>query len=143
TRTLADNPHDLPFALIYLLDDDAKTARLIGTTGLSGGSPAAPPSVDLSGATGDEGGWPLRAVLLSGRAEVVTDLERRVGTRPRRAAAPPWPEPSTVARRRPEGKARPPPGGGFIGRGVPSPVCFYGEVKGVPRPAGGPPPHRR
>ena len=34
TRTLAENRHDLPFVLIYLLDPDGKTARLAGATGL-------------------------------------------------------------------------------------------------------------
>jgi PAS domain S-box-containing protein len=33
-RTLAENPHDLPFVLVYLLDADARTARLAGTAGL-------------------------------------------------------------------------------------------------------------
>ncbi len=51
TRTLAENPHDLPFVLVYLLDDKG-SARLAGATGLPEGSPAAPPMIDLSRAGG-------------------------------------------------------------------------------------------
>lgn len=92
-RTLADNPRDVPFALVYLLDDDAKTARLAGATGLPEGSPAAPPAIDLGGVIAADGQWPFRAVLRSGRAEVVADLERRFGPLP----GGPWPEPAQRA----------------------------------------------
>lgn len=46
-RTLGENRHDLPFVLIYLLDADAKTARLAGVSGLPETSAASPRSVDL------------------------------------------------------------------------------------------------
>src|SRR5688500_17886846 len=32
-KSLETNPHDVPFALLYLLDDKASSARLIATTG--------------------------------------------------------------------------------------------------------------
>src|SRR5262249_24340999 len=47
TETLAQNPHDLPFALIYLLDGEGKVARLAGVTGLEVGSSACPSSIHL------------------------------------------------------------------------------------------------
>jgi PAS domain S-box-containing protein len=91
-RTLAANPYDLPFTLLYLIDADARTARLAGATGLPPGSPAAPPCVDLTAPPGPEAGWPLRAVMESGQTAVVADLGRWIG--------PPvgvWPEPPHTA----------------------------------------------
>jgi PAS domain S-box-containing protein len=113
-RTLAANPHDLPFALVYLLDEDAGSARLAGATGLPEGSPAAPRRVDLAGPGGPEAGWPLRAVLESGRAEVVAGLAKRFGPLPGRA----WPEPPQQAVVLPvakPGQTRP---AGFVVAGV-------------------------
>jgi PAS domain S-box-containing protein len=112
-RTLAENPRDLPFVLVYLLDDDG-AARLAGATGLPDGSPAAPPLIDLSGAGGGRAGWPLPAVRESGLARLVTGLEGRFG--PLRCG--PWPEPTSqavvVPMARP-GQARP---AGFVVAGV-------------------------
>ena len=88
-RTLTENSHDLPFILIYLLEEDAKSAMLAGATGLPDGSPAAPPKVDLVMSLKHDGCWPLRAVLESGRAQIVTGLGERFG--PLRCG--PWPEP--------------------------------------------------
>ena len=88
-RTLAENRHDLPFVLIYLLDPDAGTASLAGATGLPEASSASPRCVDLAAADGQHSGWPLRAVLESGRAEVVTELGKRFGSLPGSL----WPEP--------------------------------------------------
>jgi signal transduction histidine kinase len=41
-RALASNPFDLPFALIYIADDDANAFVLAGTSGIEAGHPAAP-----------------------------------------------------------------------------------------------------
>jgi signal transduction histidine kinase len=80
---LAANPHDLPFALVYLIDPgDDHSARLAGATGLPPGSPAAPSGVSLSAPADPDGGWPLRAVLESGRPEVVTGIGRWLGPQP-------------------------------------------------------------
>ncbi|MCW5798286.1 MAG: response regulator [Nitrospira sp.] len=45
--TIAQNPLDMPFALVYLLHNDGRTARLAGTTGLFAGSAPAPSMVEL------------------------------------------------------------------------------------------------
>lgn len=90
--TLAKNPYDLPFVLIYLLDANAATARLAGAAGLTPGSLAAPRQIDLA-APGARPGWPLREVLESGRAKLVTELGRRFGRLPGGA----WPEPPQQA----------------------------------------------
>ncbi|HEX2466411.1 MAG TPA: ATP-binding protein, partial [Thermoanaerobaculia bacterium] len=84
------NPVDLPFTLIYLYDPDAGLARLAGSAGPAEGSPAAPSVIDLSAPLDAAGAaWPLRAVLETGAAELVTDVERRFGRVPGGA----WPEP--------------------------------------------------
>jgi PAS domain S-box-containing protein len=121
-RTLADNPLDLPFVLIYLLDDEARLCRLAGTTGLPDGSPAAPPVVELGGA----GGWPLRAVLESGHAELVTELEGRFG--PLRCG--PWPEPQQQAVVVPMAKPGQPRPAGFVVAGVSPRLVFTDQYKG-------------
>ena len=119
-RTLAGNPHDLPFVLVYLLDADARTARLAGATGLPDGSPAAPPEVDLAG---PGGGWPFPAVLATGHAEAVTDLERRFGP----LASGPYPEPPDRAVVVPVAKPGQPRPTGFVVAGV-SPRLVYDDA---------------
>src|SRR5262249_2352673 len=81
-RILAENPHDLPFLLLYLIQAEARTARLAGVTGLPPGSPAAPSGVDRTGAGGPGAGWPLRAVRETGQAEVVTPIGHWLGPPP-------------------------------------------------------------
>jgi PAS domain S-box-containing protein len=120
-RTLAGNPNDLPFVLIYLLDDS--TARLAGATGLPGGIPAAPVSVDLADADATNAGWPLRAVRQSGRGEVVTGLEERFG--PLRCG--PWPEPTRQAVVVPMVRSGQPALAGFVVAGV-SPRLVLNDV---------------
>ncbi len=87
-HTLAENPHDLPFVLIYLLDADARSAQLAATAGLPDASPAAPERIDLVDSDGHPPAWPLRTVLDSGQAEIVTELEKRFGPLPGGA----WPD---------------------------------------------------
>jgi signal transduction histidine kinase/CheY-like chemotaxis protein len=81
-RILGGDPHDLPFVLLYLLDADARTARLAGATGLSPGSAAAPSGLNFSTTGVPNTGWPLRAVLETGRAEVVTNIGPWLGSLP-------------------------------------------------------------
>ena len=89
--TLARNPQDLPFALLYLLDGNGR-ARLAGCAGLPAGHAAAPAEVDWHGDTGERG-WPLARALGDGGAELVTDLSARFGDCP----GGPWPEPTEAA----------------------------------------------
>ncbi len=84
-KTLAENPYDIPFALVYLLDDDAKQARLVCATQLEAGEAGAPEELALS----DSHSWPLGRVLETGTSEVVSDLAQRFGHLP----GGPWPEP--------------------------------------------------
>ena len=88
-HTLAANPADIPFALVYLLEPDAGHARLVATTGLQAGSAAAPKRLDLNApeSPGSET-WPLRRVFETGAPELVSDLPARFPPLP----GGPWPE---------------------------------------------------
>ncbi len=87
--TLAANPSDVPFALLYLLSDDQKQARLAGATGLPPEHPAHPSVIPLA----DESRpiWPLASVI--GTGQMLVDLEPRHGEMPTR----PWPVPPQQA----------------------------------------------
>lgn len=57
TTVFADYPKDVPFALVYLIDPDGRTARLTSVTGIERGSVACPELVDVSDDTHDERHW--------------------------------------------------------------------------------------
>jgi signal transduction histidine kinase len=88
-KTLAENPYDIPFALVYLLDDDAKQARLVCSSKLEAGQPGAPEQIALS----DSDSWPLGRVFETEAVEVVSDLATRFGV----ITGGPWPEPCESA----------------------------------------------
>jgi PAS domain S-box-containing protein len=67
---MASNPHDIPFALIYLLTADRSRLKLAGHTGLPPGHPAAPESVEF----GDSLVWPLATALSSNTPSLVHGL---------------------------------------------------------------------
>jgi PAS domain S-box-containing protein len=87
-RTLAENPADIPFALIYLLESESQHARLVAMTGIEAGSASAPNWIDLQASTDRSATWPLRRVLDTATAELVPDLTARYGPLP----GGPWPE---------------------------------------------------
>jgi PAS domain S-box-containing protein len=78
--TLAANSSDLPFALLYLLDEQRSQARLVGAAGIAGGTPPAPQIVTLREES--QGGWPLAQVARTGRARLVEGLAQRFGSLP-------------------------------------------------------------
>ncbi len=124
-RTLAENPQDLPFVLIYLLDEHGETARLVGATGLAG-FPAAAASAPVAKESEQQAVWPPRAALVSGQMVVVTDFERRFG--PLRCG--PWPEPTHQAVIVPidnPGQNQP---AGFVVSGVSPRLAFDDAYKG-------------
>lgn len=73
-QTLAENPADIPFALLYLLEDGGKSARLSGAVGLPAGGPFSPKRVPLDAGNGTASGWPLAAAASRGEAVSVDDL---------------------------------------------------------------------
>jgi signal transduction histidine kinase len=62
----------LPFALLYLLNEDGRQARLCGVTGLVAGSAVAPLQVDLQG---NSERWLLAQVIQTGKMGLISDLE--------------------------------------------------------------------
>ena len=79
-HTLGENSIDVPFALLYLLDRDGKTARLECASGLAPGTAASPDLIDL--ACGDRTGWPLAGVVRDASVQVLDDLVQRFGPLP-------------------------------------------------------------
>ena len=91
-KTLAANSYDVPFALIYLLDENARQANLVCASGLEEGGTCAPPEISMSEPL-DAVAWPLRHVFETGSAEVVSNLHASCGSLP----GGPWPEPTETA----------------------------------------------
>jgi signal transduction histidine kinase len=75
-RTLVENDYDFPFALIYLLDDDGKTARLSEAIRLTKGSEPAP--VEIAIGTREDR-WSLDRVLVSKKSLEIENLEQKFG----------------------------------------------------------------
>jgi signal transduction histidine kinase/DNA-binding response OmpR family regulator len=69
---LANGRRDLPFALLYLVDENRKNAVLAGSTGLEAGHAAAPKACDLGGATP----WPFIETLEARPTRLVLDLDK-------------------------------------------------------------------
>ncbi len=76
-KTLSLNPHDIPFALLYRLDEPG-VARLAATAGINAGGPASPERIALHG----ECGWPVAQVAQTGEACEVHGLAERFGALP-------------------------------------------------------------
>ncbi len=68
---LSENPADLPFALLYLLDADGKQATLAGAAGLAPGALARPAAIDLAAA---DPLWPLAAAVDARETRIVDAL---------------------------------------------------------------------
>lgn len=88
--TLANNPYDISFALLYLVEQDGQQARLVGTVRINPGTPASPQQVDLA-TEGDC--WQFAQVKKTGDAEIVDELITRFGMLSGGA----WDEPSKQA----------------------------------------------
>ncbi len=84
-QTLANNPYDVPFVLLYLLDDTGR-ARLVSATRLAPGTPASPEEIEMESEIGDR--WLLSAVLKEGKSQLVHEVKSKFGDLPGGA----WPE---------------------------------------------------
>ncbi|MGD0231214.1 MAG: histidine kinase dimerization/phospho-acceptor domain-containing protein [Syntrophorhabdales bacterium] len=91
TGVLSHNPQDIPFSLVYLLNDAGAGLRLAAHTGLEAGTPASPVYVEMVDT--DTTGWPLARVAAQGQPEVVGDLAGRFDCLPTE----PWGEPAHQA----------------------------------------------
>ncbi|HYV83604.1 MAG TPA: ATP-binding protein [Pyrinomonadaceae bacterium] len=120
-NTLAANPYDVPFALVYLLDEDARETQLICASGIEHDSTAAPALVKMD----NDATWPLRDVFETNTAKVVSDVEERFGS----LSGGPWPESCTTALILPigaSGQAKP---AGFLVAGLSPRRLFDGEYR--------------
>jgi len=86
TEMLSEYPLDLPFLLIYRLDETQQQACLVAATGLVPGMKGAPEIVPLYAP--DNATWPLGDVFRAGVAMPVDDVAARFGS----FAAGPFPE---------------------------------------------------
>ena len=77
---LEHNPQDLPFALLYLLDETESLARLVATSESIKGMSVCPLEVELEN-NGDDL-WLLNQVLLSGESQVIQLNESKYGSLP-------------------------------------------------------------
>ena len=114
---LTGSVDDLPFALLYLLDDDQRRATLAGISGVSRGTAGSPASIDLDDPAAP---WPLREAMASGESIVVGDLGQ-LGTRPDAA------QKAVVLPMKRPGLARP---AGFVVAGVSPRLECNDEYKG-------------
>jgi signal transduction histidine kinase/CheY-like chemotaxis protein len=74
-RALATNPRDLPFALVYLIEPDERSAVLAGAAGIEPGHAAAPERFALDGG----GPWPVGEVNRAHSPKLVAELAARFG----------------------------------------------------------------
>ena len=76
---LARNTEDIPFALLYLLEDNGKQARLVSKSGLQLDGPASPALVEISTSDDASQAWPMAQVIRTGQPVLVTDVIDRFG----------------------------------------------------------------
>ncbi len=88
--TLANNPYDISFGLLYLVEQEGQQARLVGTVRIDAGTPAGRKLVDLA-TEGDC--WKFAQVKKTGDAEIIDELITRFGMLSGGA----WDEPSKQA----------------------------------------------
>lgn len=81
---------DLPFAMIYLFDGDAKHAALRCAAGTTAGDDIAPSIIDLNAA---ENVWPATEILEGSGPMIISDLEEKFVTLP----TGPWDKPARKA----------------------------------------------
>jgi PAS domain S-box-containing protein len=89
-EALGAHAYDAPFALIYLLEEDGRQARLAGAAGAAAGDPVAPDLVELGS---DTAAWPFADIVAEPRQLVVDALGRRFARLP----AGPWRDPPREA----------------------------------------------
>jgi signal transduction histidine kinase len=82
-RIFLENPHDLPFALVYALE--GKMGKLVACAGVERGSPAAP----LELLDTPDAAWPLKQTLKTGEGSLLESIGARFGALPVGAKYPP------------------------------------------------------
>lgn len=88
-KALASDPSDMPFALLYRLEEDGARARLRGTAGIALGHAAAPDAITVEGASP----WPISDVIRASARRMVSKLPERFADLPKG----PWQDPAQEA----------------------------------------------
>jgi signal transduction histidine kinase len=88
-EVLGENNPAIPFALLYLVDDDGRGVSLAASAGLQKSTYHPPGQLALDG----NDGWSIARAVRHGESVVLDDLHLRVGALP----AGIWPEPTTRA----------------------------------------------
>ncbi|WP_224367667.1 ATP-binding protein [Hyalangium versicolor] len=91
-RVLEQDREDLPFALLYMYDDERQAASLIAHTGLEPGGTGAPVSIPV-GRGGATDPWGFTAAIATGQPQLREGLRESLGFLP----GTPWPEPTERA----------------------------------------------
>ncbi len=110
--TLGGHERDLPFALLYLLAKDRKSARLAGAAGVEVGASLSPLALPVDGSA--KGSWPLADVLRTRTPSVISDLRSRFDAVP----PGPWSDPPSCALALPIPASRPGEIAGFFVAGL-------------------------
>jgi PAS domain S-box-containing protein len=71
-KSLEHNPYDIPFAMIYLLDQEKQMVHLAGTSGIQHGHPTIPESMRVDAHTS----WPFAQVLKEHQPQLVPDVAK-------------------------------------------------------------------
>ena len=77
TDTLSTNPHDIPFALLYLVTGETQ-AQLTGAVGIAPGTVASPEQVVFQASSPAANIWPLARVSQTQQPEIVDSLSDRL-----------------------------------------------------------------
>ncbi|MEB3217716.1 MAG: PAS domain-containing protein [Nostocales cyanobacterium 94392] len=78
-RTLANNSDDVPFALLYLLDDTRSKARLAGIAGLDAGTPASQQEIEIDSENQICNYWKLSTVIDTNESQIIEGLQSKFG----------------------------------------------------------------
>jgi PAS domain S-box-containing protein len=76
-EALAENPGDIPFALLYLIEPGSRNACLVERVRVDPGTPAAPERVNVEAV--ESSLWPIADTIRTGSAVHVTDVIARFG----------------------------------------------------------------
>lgn len=82
---LKKNPNDIPFSLLYVLNEKGNEATLVGSTGFQSDHPAAPSVISLDE---DQNTWPLNQVKLCNKIHFIEKIDKQYTHLP----AGPWNE---------------------------------------------------
>jgi signal transduction histidine kinase len=122
-KTLASYRNDVPFALVYLLDENGEVAHLAGKAETGDCMALCPPSVELNDPSAV---WPFEGCLRGEEIVIVDDLAGRFGNVP----AGPWSDPPNMAAVVPVQSQIPHRLAGFLIAGISSRLRFDDNYRG-------------